>query len=474
MDRANKSITIFKFLTAVGDTIIVYCCVILALNLTFMNVNITKASLESVRSALPYICISVLILFYVYGLYTILNKSSSEIILSIAIIVFITMFVTMSLTFFLRGFAFPRSTVVFAAIFEFIFLSVWRVLVLKLRQKIHGRQTMIIIGRGEQTIESTKKILMSAKKIYEVKYVYDLENGFKGAKKLIKQVDHVFICSNISSEEKSIVFSYCMAKDTDVFIIPDLFDISMKNSRISQFDDIPTFRVNSIGITPEQKLLKRLFDIAFSFIAIIVLSPLMIIIAIAIKVSSKGPVLFKQERVTQNNKLYNLYKFRTMIKDAEKLTGPVLATEKDSRITAIGLFLRATRLDEIPQFFNVFLGDMSIVGPRPEREFFIEQFKKELPEFEYRVAVKAGITGLAQVMGKYTTTPEDKLRYDLLYIRNYSFGLDLQLLLQTVRIALTKESSSGIKNDITLDELAKNLGYKIFNRQEYFEFVKGR
>lgn len=474
MDRANKSITIFKFLTAVGDTIIVYCCVILALNLTFMNVNITKASLESVRSALPYICISVLILFYVYGLYTILNKSSSEIILSIAIIVFITMFVTMSLTFFLRGFAFPRSTVVFAAIFEFIFLSVWRVLVLKLRQKIHGRQTMIIIGRGEQTIESTKKILMSAKKIYEVKYVYDLENGFKGAKKLIKQVDHVFICSNISSEEKSIVFSYCMAKDTDVFIIPDLFDISMKNSRISQFDDIPTFRVNSIGITPEQKLLKRLFDIVFSFIAIIVLSPLMIIIAIAIKVSSEGPVLFKQERVTQNNKLYNVYKFRTMIKDAEKLTGPVLATEKDSRITAIGLFLRATRLDEIPQFFNVFLGDMSIVGPRPEREFFIEQFKKELPEFEYRVAVKAGITGLAQVMGKYTTTPEDKLRYDLLYIRNYSFGLDLQLLLQTVRIALTKESSSGIKNDITLDELAKNLGYKIFNRQEYFEFVKGR
>lgn len=301
-----------------------------------------------------------------------------------------------------------------------------------------------------------------------------MENGFKGAKKLIKQVDHVFICSNISSEEKSIVFSYCMAKDTDVFIIPDLFDISMKNSRISQFDDIPTFRVNSIGITPEQKLLKRLFDIVFSFIAIIVLSPLMIIIAIAIKVSSKGPVLFKQERVTQNNKLYNVYKFRTMIKDAEKLTGPVLATEKDSRITAIGLFLRATRLDEIPQFFNVFLGDMSIVGPRPEREFFIEQFKKELPEFEYRVAVKAGITGLAQVMGKYTTTPEDKLRYDLLYIRNYSFGLDLQLLLQTVRIALTKESSSGIKNDITLDELAKNLGYKIFNRQEYFEFVKGR
>lgn len=474
MDRANKSITIFKFLTAVGDTIIVYCCVILALNLTFMNVNITQESLASVKSALPYICISVLILFYVYGLYTILNKSSSEIILSIAIIVFITMFVTMSLTFFLRGFAFPRSTVVFAAIFEFIFLSAWRVLVLKLRQKIHGRQTMIIIGRGEQTIESTKKILISAKKIYEVKYVYDLENGFKGAKKLIKQVDHVFICSNISSEEKSIVFSYCMAKDTDVFIIPDLFDISMKNSRISQFDDIPTFRVNSIGITPEQKLLKRLFDIVFSFIAIIVLSPLMIIIAIAIKVSSKGPVLFKQERVTQNNKLYNVYKFRTMIKDAEKLTGPVLATEKDSRITAIGLFLRATRLDEIPQFFNVFLGDMSIVGPRPEREFFIEQFKKELPEFEYRVAVKAGITGLAQVMGKYTTTPEDKLRYDLLYIRNYSFGLDLQLLLQTVRIALTKESSSGIKNDITLDELAKNLGYKIFNRQEYFEFVKGR
>lgn len=474
MDKASKNINILRYLVVFGDVIVICFSNFLALIVTFEGGNIESESLNSVNQALPYISISILILFYIYGLYSILNKSGSEILLSIGIITFITMFVTMALTFFLRGFAFPRSSVIFGALFQFLFLSTWRILVLKLRQKLHGRQSIIIIGRGEQTIESTKKILISTKKIYEVKYIYDLEKGFEGTKKLIKEVDHVFICSNLSSKEKSIVFSYCMEKETDVFIIPNLFDISMKNSKLTQFDDIPTFKINSIGITTEQKFLKRIFDLFCSLIAIIALSPIMFIVVLAIKFTSKGPVLFKQERVTENNKLYNVYKFRTMVKDAEKLTGPILATDKDPRITHLGTFLRATRLDELPQFFNVLFGDMSIVGPRPERMFFIEQFKKDLPEFEYRVAVKAGITGLAQVMGKYTTTPEDKLRYDLLYIKNYSFAIDLQLLFQTVRIALTKESSSGVKDDITLDELAKNFGYKIFNRQGYFEFVKGR
>lgn len=472
MDKASKNINFLKCLTAIVDVFVIWISTFLALKITFYGSKIGADSLESVRLAMPYICLSILILFYIYGLYSILNKSGSEILLSIGIVTFITMIVTMALTFFLRGFAFPRSTVLFGALFQFIFLSIWRLIALKIRHKIHGRQTIIIIGRGEQAIESTKKILISARKLYEVRYIYDLEQGFKGARKLIKEVDHVFICSNITSEEKSIVFSYCMAKNTDVFIIPNLFDISMKNSKLSQFDDIPTFRVNSIGITPEQKALKRLFDIIFSLLAIILFSPIMLIVALAVKLTSAGPILFKQERVTENNHLYNVYKFRTMVKDAEKLTGPVLATDKDPRITPCGVLLRATRLDELPQFFNVLFGQMSIVGPRPERTFFIEQFKKELPEFEYRVAVKAGITGLAQVMGKYTTTPEDKLRYDLLYIRNYSFALDLQLLFQTVKIALTKESSSGVKSDITLDELAKKLGYSLSNKYGYFEFIK--
>jgi lipopolysaccharide/colanic/teichoic acid biosynthesis glycosyltransferase len=133
-----------------------------------------------------------------------------------------------------------------------------------------------------------------------------------------------------------------------------------------------------------------------------------------------------------------------MIPDAEKLTGPVLATENDPRITKVGRFLRATRLDELPQLINVFKGEMSFVGPRPERQYFVEQFNELYPHYQYRLRVKPGITGLAQVLGKYDTDVADKLRYDLLYIRNYSFLLDLQLIFQTIRVVLTPERARGI------------------------------
>lgn len=141
--------------------------------------------------------------------------------------------------------------------------------------------------------------------------------------------------------------------------------------------------------------------------------------------------------------------------DAEKYTGPVLATDKDPRITPIGALLRTTRIDELPQFFNVLMGDMSIVGPRPERQHFIAQFEKDIPDFGYRLATKAGITGLAQVLGKYTTTPKDKLRYDLLYIRNYSFMLDIKIILQTIKIMFMKVSSQGVETKKMVDKIEK-------------------
>jgi lipopolysaccharide/colanic/teichoic acid biosynthesis glycosyltransferase len=144
----------------------------------------------------------------------------------------------------------------------------------------------------------------------------------------------------------------------------------------------------------------------------VILFPLLVIVAIIIKLYDRGPIFYKQKRVTKDNKIFDLYKFRTMIVDAEKNIGPVLASERDPRITPIGRFLRASRIDEIPQLINVIKGDMSIVGPRPERPFFVEKFNEEVDEFKYRVFVKAGITGLAQILGKYSTDPENKAKYD--------------------------------------------------------------
>lgn len=162
----------------------------------------------------------------------------------------------------------------------------------------------------------------------------------------------------------------------------------------------------------------------------------------AIKVDSAGPVFYTQERVGRNGKAFRLYKFRTMVQDAEKSTGPVLATANDNRITRLGRFLRASRLDELPQLINVLKGEMSLVGPRPERQHFVDQFSQAIPHYIYRTHVKAGITGLAQVSGRYSTTPQDKLRFDLLYAKTYSPLSDLRIMFQTLKVIFMKDKSS--------------------------------
>ena len=203
-------------------------------------------------------------------------------------------------------------------------------------------------------------------------------------------------------------------------------------------DDIPMQRVTRMLLTAEQRVLKRILDIAVAVTALIILSPVMLITAVMIKLDSKGPVLYSQERVGLYGKTFFVHKFRSMKQDAEAKCGPVLAAEGDPRITKFGRFMRATRLDELPQLFNVLKGEMSIVGPRPERPFFVKQFIAQKPEYDYRHNVKPGITGLAQIAGKYNTSAYDKLIYDLLYIQDVSVKTDLMIMLQTFKVLLTK------------------------------------
>lgn len=198
-------------------------------------------------------------------------------------------------------------------------------------------------------------------------------------------------------------------------------------------------------LTAEQRVLKRILDIAVAVTALIILSPVILITAVMIKLDSKGPVLYSQERVGLYGKTFFVHKFRSMKQDAEAKCGPVLAAEGDPRITKFGRFMRATRLDELPQLFNVLKGEMSIVGPRPERPFFVKQFIAQKPEYDYRHNVKPGITGLAQIAGKYNTSAYDKLIYDLLYIQDVSVKTDLMIMLQTFKVLLTKSSTEGVQ-----------------------------
>ena len=197
----------------------------------------------------------------------------------------------------------------------------------------------------------------------------------------------------------------------------------------------------------DRQWLKRMEDIILSLIMLLLFSPVFIIAAVSIKCTDRGPVFYRQKRLTKDGKNFMIYKFRTMVVDAEAMSGPVLASERDPRILPIGRILRATRMDELPQILNILKGEMSLVGPRPERPELAERIEKNIPEFSYRLKVKAGLTGYAQVYGKYNTTSYDKLKLDLMYIRKYSMLLDLKLILMTPKIMFLKESTEGVSSD---------------------------
>ncbi len=249
---------------------------------------------------------------------------------------------------------------------------------------------------------------------------------------------------NISDQKTSEILKYCVEKGIRYYLVPTLSDIILKTSDIIYLIDIPLFMSKNEGLYLGQRIIKRSFDIVVSFISLALFSPLMLIIAVLIKLFDRGPVMYTQERCTENGRQFRILKFRTMIVDAEKEGRALLASENDPRVTPLGKVLRRFRLDEMPQLINILRGDMSFVGPRPERPEIIEEYKKLVPEFDFRLNVKCGLTGYAQVLGKYNTTPEEKLKLDLIYIQTYSFLLDVKILLMTFKAVFSKESSQGI------------------------------
>ena len=254
---------------------------------------------------------------------------------------------------------------------------------------------------------------------------------------------------DIPANARNELFKFCYGQDIRVYVMPKISDIILTGAETMHFFDTPLFLTRSNPLSLEQLAVKRVFDLILCVIILILSLPFMLLTALAIKIYDRGPVLYKQVRCTTNGKEFNIYKFRSMIVDAEKDGVARLATKSDSRITPVGKFIRATRLDELPQLFNILKGDMSFVGPRPERPSIIEKYKKDIPEFGYRTKVKAGLTGYAQIFGKYNTTPYDKLKLDTYYIEHYSFWLDLQLLIQTAKIIFTPEATEGVEEGKT-------------------------
>jgi exopolysaccharide biosynthesis polyprenyl glycosylphosphotransferase len=236
----------------------------------------------------------------------------------------------------------------------------------------------------------------------------------------------------------------CKFLGKELLFVPEIPDVLLYSATSHQLDDLLIFSMPPLQLTPLQRFLKRACDILGALFLLVLCGPAMALLYVLIPIESHGPAIFRQERRGFRRRSFEILKFRTMVADAEESSGPVLASLEDPRVTRFGNLLRATRLDELPQLFNVLRGEMSLVGPRPEREFFASHFDHELPNYCSRTAVKPGLTGLAQVWGGYSTTAEDKLRLDLMYIANYSLFLDFNLLLQTLRVVLYRSQSAGL------------------------------
>jgi len=450
---------IFNVLVVLVDLLLINLGFYIAFMMKF-DFNPPKYNFGPYIEIIPFITIAALLYFDLYGLLKPLKKSLYETVYSIVLAVMFLCITTIAITYINQGFSFPRSILLVSPILQIALLVLWRMFVWESRRYFIGTRQVIIVGTEKDDLENmankikapASNMLLNIKNTCDV---VDIENVFG----LISLADDVFISSSVPNDTKERIIGYCMEKGKGIYIIPGTPEILLYKAQILQFADIAAFAVEQLKLSTVQKIIKRVFDITFTAFALIIFSPVLLISAVVIKLSSKGPVFYAQKRVTRGGREFKLYKFRSMIDNAEENTGPILSLENDGRITPFGKVLRKTRIDELPQLINVLIGDMSVVGPRPERPQFVEQYKKEIPGYEYRTHVKAGITGLAQVLGKYTTKPEDKLRYDLLYIRNYSILYDIKIILQTLNIILMRQGTEGIKaaEDSLAEKGCKNL-----------------
>lgn len=303
------------------------------------------------------------------------------------------------------------------------------------------RRTIVIHGITDELhkLDELKKV---EKKFDVIKYI-SADEDEETIVDAIGEAEIVFLVG-VETEQRNVIAKECIVRDVQCYILPRVADIIMCGADQMRTFSVPFLRVRKAAPTLEYIFVKRTIDIIASLVAIIILSPFMIVTALAIKLYDGGPALYKQVRLTKDGKRFNVLKFRSMRVDAEKDGVARLSTEHDDRITPVGKIVRKIRFDELPQLFNILKGDMTIVGPRPERPEIAEQYEKEIPSFPLRLQVKAGLTGYAQVYGRYNTEPYDKLKMDLIYINNMSIGEDLRLMLATVKILFLSESTEGV------------------------------
>lgn len=333
---------------------------------------------------------------------------------------------------------------------QILLTVIWCVTAVRIHFAVHPAAETIVVYSDELAYESIKSIHKDTKNFHVIKTINlnDFEGDIAQIKEILLEAELVVLCG-ILLQERNNLFKYLIDHNKEVIVRPSIGDVFVSTAEREYLCNVPVLTYDSGEKPLFTRAFKRAVDILMSSLMLVFASPVMLLVALAIKIEDRGPVFYKQQRLTKNAKVFKIIKFRSMRVDAEKDGVARLAADKDDRITKVGKFIRATRIDELPQLINILKGEMSLIGPRPERPEIASQYEENLPEFALRLKVKAGLTGYAQVYGKYNTTPYDKLQMDLMYVADMSFFTDIKLILLTVQVMFQKDSTEGIEKGNT-------------------------
>ncbi|HEL9629660.1 TPA: sugar transferase [Streptococcus suis] len=447
-------------LATIIEAIIVVTSVFLIISLSQI-VDITVLDLKFSLLVLPWIIIFYIFLSRAFDTHIYYNRRIKGDILNSF---FVQLFFLSGLSLvglpFLDSFSFSIVSFIIILAIGTLLSSLVHLIILKIYERKVKRKRLLILGEESAVLKTWKNFQDSSETLHNVTHLV-VNHYLESIRKVVDEIDAVYIAGDIESKTRLAIYDYLISQGKILYLTTNVENSIALNAQLINISDESMIQLSPYYLTIGQAFVKRTLDILMAGLLLLLSSPIFILTVILIKLESPGPILYRQDRITKGNRVFSILKFRSMREDAERTSGPVLAHANDNRVTRIGKFIRRTRIDELPQLINVLKGDMSMVGPRPERPFFVEQFIQENDYYSLRHNVPAGITGYAQVYGKYTSDFQSKLKFDLLYIKQYSILLDLKLLLKTFVILLDKTSSRGKseENDkeINLEKLAETI-----------------
>ncbi len=376
----------------------------------------------------------VLFLFFrIYGSFKVGYLRRTDVLFSQILSILCSNFITyLQISLIARDFAAISPMLLLTGI-EFVILLCWTFLSGKIYFLLYPPRKLVIVYGSPSAAALVMKMSYRVDK-YMICESISAEKGFDAISEKILQYDGAIIC-DIPAQLRNDLVKFCFERQLRAYIAPKISDIILRGAEDIRLFDTPLLLCRNYGLSLEQRITKRIFDIVFCILVMIPAAPIMLCCAIAVKLCDGGPIIYKQKRLTQGGREFDVYKFRSMIINAEP-NGAQVSNDHDERVTPVGRFMRKCRIDELPQIWNILKGDMSVVGPRPERPELCEEYEQQFPEFRFRLQVKAGLTGYAQVTGVYDTTPYDKLKMDLMYIESYSLFKDIQIVLMTLKTTM--------------------------------------